>query len=390
MNYFKNIFLVLSALIILIFTSSCGRDANASSKKNDKVREYAVLTVSPNPITLNIEYPATIQGQQNVEIHARVDGFIDHIYMDEGSFVHKGQVLFVLDDRQYRQNIASAEANVKVAEADVSTAELQVEKVKRLVDKSIISPFDLQSAELTLKSKQALLAQSQANLQNAKTNLSYTRITSPSNGMIGTIPYKLGSLVGPSSTQPLTMVSDIGNIFAYFSINEKDFLTLTREHGGNAIKKSIDELPEVSLVLADKTVYPIKGKIETVNGLIDIQTGSANFRAVFKNPDGAIRSGSSATVRIPTIIDDALLVPQKATYELQNKRFVYVVDGNGKVTNTEIQVTPISDGQFYVVTDGLKAGDQIVNEGINSLKDGINIKPVIANKDSIYSRLKNN
>ncbi|MDP4185661.1 MAG: efflux RND transporter periplasmic adaptor subunit [Bacteroidota bacterium] len=360
-------------LSLFLFSSSCVKDKKA---EEDRVKSYEVETVSPQLATIKTEYPTVIQGQQNVEIRPRVEGYIVGMYVDEGAIVKKGQVLFQLDASTYQQEVRSALADIKVAQADVNTAKMQVNKVRPLVEKDIISHYELESTEYTLQSKQAVLAQAMAKLHNAKTNLSYTRITSPANGVIGMIPYKLGSLVSNNIAQPLTTVSNIGNVYAYFSMNEKQLLNFFKDKtDNNTLKQKLNKINDISLVLSDGTTYSYKGHIQTVSGLIDSQTGSANFRAVFANPQGMIHSGSSATLQIPKTISNALLVPQKSTYEIQGKHFVYVVDNGGHVHNTVIEINPNTVEQYYIVESGLNAGDKIVTDGIFSLKDGMHIKP---------------
>lgn len=264
---------------------------------------------------------------------------------------------------------------------------MQVLKVRPLVEKNIISKYELQSAEFALQSRQAALAQAQARLANARTNLSYTGVTSPVNGIIGTIPYKIGSLISANTAQPLTTVSNVGNIYAYFSVNEKQSLEFTRNTKGATIQQRLATLPPVSLILADGTEFPSKGKIETASGLINTETGSVSVRATFPNPGNMIRSGSSGMVRLPRTVDSALLVPQKATYEIQGKRFVYVVENAGTVRSAEIIIMPGANGQYFVVEQGLNAGDRIVLEGVATLREGASIKPKVISADSVHQQM---
>jgi membrane fusion protein (multidrug efflux system) len=376
----------------LLLLSSCGGSQNQggamAAGAPQPPQSYPVFKISLHDATLNSEYPATLQGQQNIEIRPKVDGYVDQIYIDEGSVVKKGQLLFKLSAPQYTQEVNTASAAISSAEADVSAAELQVNKTKPLVEKDIISHYDLESAQYTLKARQAALAQAKASLANAKTNLGYTVITSPVNGVVGAIPYKLGSLITSSTAQPLTTVSNIGKVYAYFALNEKQLLDFSRTVKGNTMNEKLANTPPVSLILSDGSAYAEKGKVETISGLINTETGSASYRATFSNPLGLIRSGGSATIRIPQTVKDAVLIPQKASYELQGKHFVYVVDGKGSVKNTEIQIMDLSAGQYYVVTDGLKADDTIVVDGAATLKDGVVIKPEAQDNTAVYKDLK--
>ncbi len=349
---------------------------------------YKVLTLQPRSATLNADYPASIQGLQNIEIRPKVDGFVEKIYIDEGSLVKKGQLLFKIKAPQYEQDVRTAEAGIRTAEADVNMATLQVNKVKPLVEKDIISHYELETANTPLQSKQAALAaQAKASLVNAQVNLSYTTIVSPVDGVIGSLPYKLGSLVTSTTTDPLTTVYNTATVYAYFAMNEKQLLGFSRDSGSTNFRSKLNNIPKVTLVLSDGTVYEHKGKVETVNGLINTTTGSANFRAAFVNPKGLLRSGSSASVRIPNVIKSAIIVPQNVTYELQDKRFVYMVDAQNKIKNVSIRVMDNSPGQFYIVTAGLRSGDRIIAEGANNLKDGTEIKPVEVSAESVYRGL---
>jgi membrane fusion protein (multidrug efflux system) len=348
-----------------------------------------VMALQPRSVTLNTEYPASIEGRQNIEIRPKVDGFVEKINVDEGSVVKKGQLLFKINNRQYEQDERTAEAGIKTAEADVNTARLQVEKVKPLVEKDIISHYELESAQLTLQTKEAALAQARAALENARINVGYTTITSPVDGVIGSLPYKLGSLVNGTTAEPLTTVYNTSTIYAYFAMNEKQLLDFSRNNNTNAsLNSRLKSMPPVTLILSDGTLYDHQGNVETVNGLINTATGSANVRAGFVNPKGLLHTGSSATVRIPKILKDVLVIPQNVTYELQDKRFVYVIDAQNKIKNVAITVLDQTAGQFYIVTGGLKTGDKVVAEGANNLRDGTQIKPAKANTEEIYKGLK--
>lgn len=369
-------------------TQSCRNNENANAQPSAPVAEtYPVFKATTHNTVLRSEYPATLQGQQNVEIRPKIDGFIEHIYIDEGATVKKGQLLFQISAPQYEQEVKNALAAINSAETEVNTAKLQVEKTKPLVDRHIISEYELKSAEDALKVKEAALLQAQTSLANARTNLSYTTITSPADGVAGMIPYKLGSLVNSSTTSPLTMISNISKVYAYFSMNEKQLLDFSRQYKGNTLGEKLKQLPPVMLILSDKSEYPEKGRVEAIGGLINSETGAATFRATFPNPVGLIRSGGSAVVALPVAVNNALLIPQQSTYELQGKRFVYRVTGD-KVTSAEITTLPEAAGQYFVVTDGIKAGDTIVFEAATPIPDGTTIKPDIQKEADIYKDLK--
>ena len=376
-------------LPVLLSAGACNNQGKQKGSPFDQgTQSYKVLTLQPRSATLNTDYPASIQGLQNIEIRPKVDGFVEGIYVDEGTLVKKGQLLFKIKAPQYEQDVRTAEAGIQTAQADVNTATLQVNKVKPLVEKDIISHYELESAQNTLQTKQAALAQAKAALANAKINVGYTTITSPVDGVIGSLPYKLGSLVTSTTTDPLTTVYNTATVYAYFAMNEKHLLDFSRDSTGTSIKSKLNNMPKVSLILSDGTVYEHAGKVETVNGLINTNTGSANFRAAFVNPKGLLRSGSSATVRVPDLVKSAILVPQSITYELQDKRFVYLIDAQNKVKNVAITTMENTPGQFYIITGGVKSGDKVIAESVNNLKDGTEIKPAEVNADAVYKDLK--
>jgi len=382
-------------LALLVFTSaiisSCGgkdeKAAKAAAAAN-QVKAYKVLEIQPRDATLNTDFPASIQGQQNIEIRPRVDGYIEQIYVDEGAVVKAGQLLFKINAPQFEQEVRTAAASIKSAEAQVSTAKMAVTKVRPLVEKDIISKYELESAEYNYQAALAMLSQAQAALANARTNLSYTAVRSPVNGVVGSIPFRLGSLVSGSNAEPLTTVSSIGNVYAYFAFNEKLLLEFNKDTKGTFAAR-IKQLPPVSLVLANGSLYEHQGRIQTVNGLINTATGSVNVRASFPNPEGLIRSGSSATVRIPSQVKNGILVPQSATFELQDKRFAVVVGADSVSKNVPITIRENTAGLFFVVDKGLKPGYRIVLEGVSNLKDGSKIKPVAARPETIYADLNN-
>ena len=350
---------------------SCGN----SQQGGMPALSLAVMTVEPTSQELNSAYPATIKGQQDIEIRARVSGYITKLCVDEGAVVHKGQPLFLIDAVPYQKAVQAAEAAVEVAKANVATTQLTVDSKTELHAQNIISDYDLQTAKNSLASAKAALAQAEAQLASARNDLSYTTITSPSDGVVGTIPFRVGSLVGTTTQEPLTVVSDINKMFVYFSMNEKQLLALTRQKDGS-VNSMIGAMPEVQLQLADGTMYPAKGKIETLSGVIDLSTGAVQMRATFPNAQRLLRSGGTGTVLIPSVLDSALLIPQSATYDVQDKKFVYVLGDSSKVKNTEITVFPLDNGKQYVVTSGLKPGEQVVVEGVATLRDGMPIQPI--------------
>lgn len=380
----------LTACLCLLLASCGGDDKNNMGGYNmqAQVKDFKVLTISPRRAKINLDFPATIQGQQIIEIRPKIDGYVDAIYVQEGAAVKKGQLLFRISNPQYEQEVITAKASIKSAEAEVDAAKMQVAKTQPLVEKEIVSKYELESARYTLKAKEAALAQAQAALANALANEGYTILRSPANGVIGTIPYKVGALINNTNTSPLTTLSNIANVYAYYSMNEKQLLQYFASTAGKTIQEKINNMQPASLILADGSLYPEKGKIEMASGLISTETGTATFKANYPNPSGIIRSGASATVRIPTNIDTALVIPQSATYELQDKRLVYIVDKNNKISSTAITGSPSDNGQYFIVRNGLKAGDIIVLEGLVGLRDSTQIIPKQVTADSVYRNLK--
>ena len=365
---------LLSTAAILCFTS-CGGNQQQQTQQAP-APQIATMTVGYTTSDLENAYPVTIKGRTDIDIRPQVTGFITKVHVDEGQQVKKGQILFTLDQVQYQAAVDAAEAAIRVAESAVGTAKLTEANKRKLFDKNIISEYEWQMADNNLKSAQAQLASAQAQLTSARKNLAYTQVTSPSDGVIGAIPNREGSLASPSSAQPLTTVSDNSEVYAYFSLNEKDILDLTKD-GSVSLNSSVDKMPEVTLRLDNGQTYPYKGKVATVSGVIGSSTGSASVRALFDNKNGMLRSGSTGQVLIPIHSDSALVIPQKATYELQDRRFVFVVTDSNTVKAVPITVFPVTDGKTFVVTSGIQPGDKIAIEGVGTkLKDGMTISPV--------------
>lgn len=375
--------LILVAASCIALLSSCGGGGNAQMGGGNAPK-ITVMTVNTTTSHLTNSYPATIRGKQDVDIRPMVSGFITRLHVDEGSVVKRGQVLFTIDQTQYQAAVNQAKAAVESAKATVATQQLTVDNRRRLNEKNITSDYDLQMQENQLASAKAALAQAEAGLTNAMKNLQYTTVTSPTDGIVGQIPYRLGSLVSPSSAQPLTTVSDLSNMYAYFSMTERELLQMTESNGAEDILKSF---PDVRLQLIDGSIYSETGHVETISGDIDMTTGSVNLRALFPNPKKVLRRGSTVNVVFPNNLENIILVPQSATFEVQDKRFVYVLQPDNTVKTTEITCHPVTDGKNFVVLDGLKAGDKIAIEGVQSLRDGAAIQPITsAEKEEIYQQ----
>lgn len=407
----KSKFLLLAALAITVL-SSCG----GSKRELPKNNEYPVITISAANAQMKTTYPATIKGIQDVEVRPKVSGFITKLYVHEGEAVRAGQVLFVVDNAVYQSAVRQAEATVASAQSGISraqasvvqaaaalnsaqaqaaTAQLTYNNSKNLYSNKVIGDYEMQAAKNTyetaqaavsqarsgvqaansgIKQAEAALKQAQAGLATAKENLSFCYVKSPANGFVGSLPYKEGALVSPSSPMPVTTISNISTMEVYFSMTEADVLALSRNnHGlGNAINK----FPKVSLQLVDGSIYNHEGTIVKTSGMIDVTTGTISVIARFPNPEHLLKSGGSGKVVIAKNDNNALMIPQDATVQVQDKIFVYKVDANGTVHYSEIKVDPQNDGVNYVVTSGLKIGERIVSKGLATLEDGMEIKPL--------------
>ncbi|HEY4063091.1 MAG TPA: efflux RND transporter periplasmic adaptor subunit [Puia sp.] len=374
----------MAVITTAFFLSGCSNDKK-TAKPPATPQVYSTLTLSPQSTTLYIDFPATIEGIEIVQLRPMVDGYLEKIYVAEGANVTKGQMLFKIQNPVYDEAVITAKAAIRSAQADVDAAKMGVEKVRPLVEKDIVSKYELDAAQFTLQSKEAALDQANASLRNAETNVGYTTLRSPITGVMGPIPYKIGDLISSTTASPLTSLSRIDQVYAYFALSEKQLLGMSNRIAGATLQDKLDKLPPVSLVLADGSQYPQKGKLETASGFVSTGTGTVSIKAQFVNPTDLIRSGASAVVRVPRIIDTALLVPQSATYELQDKHFVYLLIDSNRVISTPITSTPTNDGKFLVVTQGLKKGDRILLNGFN-LKDSTVVIPRPVNADSLYGK----
>lgn len=354
-------------IAMLLPASSCNKDKGDEKPAAD----YPVAVVDTTSQTLNSTYAATITGCQTVEIRPQVEGLLTKILISEGGKVRKGQVLFEIDPAQFRAAYDVAAANVKSAEAAVATARLVLESNRELYREKVISDFELTTSENELAEAQAKLALAKAELERAATNLSYTLVKSPVDGVASMIPYRVGALVRSTITEPLVTVSDDGDIYAYFSMAENQMLAMVQRYG--SVQEALARMPQVQFLMSNGEPYPHKGRIDAVSGTVDSSTGAIRIRAVFPNPGRLLRDGSTGSVVIPSDHTGAIVIPQSATYELQNRIFAYKVV-NGKAASTEIHVLPNNNGRDYIVTDGLQVGDSIVTEGAGLIKEGTAIK----------------
>ena len=342
----------------------------AQTQQTQTKKTYKIMTVTSGDRELKTGYSATINGCQTVEIRPQVSGMITDIRIEEGDFVRKDSVLFVIDQTPYKAAYEIAVANVKSAEAALSTAQLILDSNKDLFKEDVVSQIDLMTAQNDLAEAEAKLALCRAQEINAKNDLSYTEVRSPVNGVASMIPYRVGALVGSNIEKPLVTVSDDSQVYAYFSMAENQMLDLIMEYG--SLREAINKMPEVELVMSNGRTYPHRGRINAVSGTISESTGAVSLRATFPNAQRLLRNGGSGTVVIPQIRHNCIVIPQAATYELQDRVFVYkVVDG--LATSAEIRVLSQNNGKEYIVEEGLEVGDVIVAEGAGLLREGTEI-----------------
>ena len=336
--------------------ASCKQTPNAAMQSSS----YETMTVGTTDKEFSTSYSATIRGRQDIDIYPQVSGTIVRLCVTEGEVVRRGQLLFVIDQVPYRAALKTAEANVETARASLATAQLNYD-----------SQRELYTAENNFLTAKAQLAQAEAQEVNARNNLSYTEVKSPSDGVVGALPYRVGALVSSAMAQPLTTVSDNSTMYVYFSMTENQLLSLTRQYG--SMDEALKNMPEITLTLNDNSVYAEKGKIESISGVIDRQTGTVIARAVFPNESRLLHSGASGSVSIPSVYKDCIVIPQGAAVQMQDKYLVYkVVDG--KAASTLVSVAPINNGREFVVMDGLKPGEEIVAKGAGLLREGMQIK----------------
>lgn len=375
------IMMLLAGTAMLV---ACGGGGNMNFGDN----EFPVATVSTQSASSQTNYPATIKGIQDVEIRPKISGFITRVCVQEGQSVGAGQLLFVIDNETYQATVRQAQAGVNQAQAAVSTATAQKNTAKLTYDNSlqlhknkVIGDYELQtaknayeSAEAQVNQAKAALAQAQATLRSANETLSFCYVKSPTSGVVGNLPFKVGALVSASSAQPLTTVSNISTMEVYFSMNEKDVLEMSKSSGSP--QAAIQHFPPVKLQLADGTIYAHEGRVTKVSGVIDSATGSVTMIAQFTNPDKLLKSGGSGSIIIPHDNNNAIVVPQQCVSEVQDKHFMYVLGKDNKVSYTEVTVDPQNDGKNYVIHSGLKVGDKYVTNGLTKLQDKMEIVPI--------------
>lgn len=358
----------LLAIACLSVLASCGE----GQKQAENAANYSVGRVtSKQSKTITTAYSASIEGRQDVDIYPQVSGKIVRMNVSEGDVVKKGQVMFVIDQVPYRAALATATANVKTAEAKLATARLTYESSQQLNKEKVVSDFNLKTTRNDFKTAEAQLAQARAQEVSARNDLSYTEVRSPSDGVVGMLPYRVGTLVSPSMAKPLTTVSDNSEMYVYFSMPENQLLSLVRKYGSSA--DAIRQMPAIQLKLNDGSTYEEQGRIESISGVIDKETGAIGLRAVFPNKGRLLHSGASGNVLIPSVYGDCIVVPQEAVVQQQDKYIIYkVVDG--KAQSSLITVDPYDDGKTFIVTSGMKVGDEYVAKGAGLVREGVKVK----------------
>jgi len=371
----KNI--ILTSLVLAVVLVGCsGKTETQAAPPPPTLPVYAIQSANT---TTDSEYPASIQGTVDVEIRPQVSGNLEKIYVDEGAFVSKGQPLFKINEQPFREQLNNALASLHGAEAALINAQLEIDKLTPLVQNKVVSEYQLKTAKASHRIATANLDQAKAMVASAKINLGYATITAPVSGYIGRLPKKQGSLVSATDIEPLTKLSDVHEVYAYFSLGESDFINFKAQYAGNTIDDKIKKLPPVTLILADNNAHTQTGKIDMVDGQFDKNTGAITLRATFPNANGTLRSGNTGRIRLGIQHDAAILVPQSATIEMQDKVFVFTVDKQNKVTKAPITIIGKS-GTNYLIKDGVKTGDQIVLSGIDKLQEGQAIQPEKSNK----------
>ena len=365
----KKLLSISGLFVLLLVLASCGNEGESQAQAAaPQAKPFPVTEVPQRTLTGYTTYPVKIEGIINSEVRAKVSGYITDVLVDEGQEVKKGQLLFKLETQSLNQDAAAAKANV-------NAAQVEVDKLKPLVEKNIISNVQLETAK-------AKLQQAQSSYNSVAANIGYANIKSPVDGYVGSIRLREGALVSPTSTQPLTTVSNISKVYAYFSMNETEYLDFLKEYEGEKVQDKINNMPEVALKLANGTTYSEKGKIETINSQVNENTGSISFRAVFDNPSRLLSNGNSGKIRIPKTYENALIVPQESTFERQGNVLVYKLGAENKVSSSTLEIITSIDN-LYVIKSGVKQGDTIVAKGLAKLRPDTEIKPQPVAFDSV-------
>lgn len=363
---------LIKSLLLAVLISSCNNKAEIPVAAAPSL---PVLTLKSESTATSVAYPAAIQGTVDVEVRSQVNGNLDQVLVDEGAYVRKGQALFKINDRPYREQLNNALANLHAAEAALINSDIEVDKLNPLVKNKVVSDYQLKTAKAMQKVAMANIEQNKAMVASARINLGYTTITAPVSGYIGRLYKKQGSLISSADVEALTTLSDVHEVYGYFSLSESDFINFKKTYAGNTLSEKLKNLAAVELVLADNSIYEKKGVVDMIDGQFDKNTAAITVRATFPNANGILRSGNTGKVRLQIQHDDAILIPQSATIEMQDKVFVFTVNAKNEVTKTPVTISGKS-GANYLISEGLKAGDKIVLSGIDKLQEGQLIQPV--------------
>lgn len=372
-NKFTNTALLSVVSCVLLFLQACTSKQESEKTKPPSVSVIIIDTTSS--ITYK-SFSGSLEGVANIELRSQVEGYLEKIYVDEGAYVHKGQSLFLINDKPYNEQLNNTRAALLTAKANVEKTQIEVNRLEKLVAGKVVSQVQLDNAIAVMDAAKASMAQAEAIKKGAVINKGLTLIKAPVSGYIGRIPYKVGSLISRNEPQSLTLLSDTHEMYGYFSMSEKDFLQFKQRYKGNTIEEKIKNIPPVTLLLPDNTEYPEKGKVEIVQGQFDKATAAITFRASFPNASGLLRSGNTGTVILPQYRSNIIQIPQAATFEIQNKIMAYVIGKDNKLKNVSLKIAD-KDDTHYVITDGLKPGDRIVSKGLERLHEDMVVKPVL-------------
>ena len=376
----KHLFVSAILIAAAVYFSSCNQAQGTQAAPPPQ--SLPVLPINSSPATTYLTYSASVEGKTNVEVRPQVSGYLERIYVEEGAYVAAGQPLFKINDRPYDAQVQNTQANIEAAKANMEKAAIEVHRLQPLVDNKVISDVQLKAAQAAYDAAKAQVSQAEAESNNAGINLGYTLVKAPVSGYIGRIPFKVGALVGKGEAQPLTVVSDVKEVYAYFGMSESDFLKFTSQVPGKSINEKIKGLPPVELQLADRSIYANKGKIELMEGQFDRNIGAITFRATFPNTEGLLRSGITGQIRIPQTNSGVLSVPQTSTYEIQDRIFVFALGDSNKVASKQLHIIGKTTN-YYLVDKGVQAGDKIVFAGMDRLQDGAVINPQLLSADSV-------
>jgi membrane fusion protein (multidrug efflux system) len=388
-SIFKTQWLILITAMLCIFLEySCSESTAENAGHAMPPPQLPVIAITTAPATTYQEFPASLEGKVNVEIRPQVEGYLEKIYVDEGAYVKAGQLLFKIDPRVYSEQLNNAKSNLLAAKANMERAKVEVDRLTPLVENNVISDVQLKTAKANYDAANASVEQARAVVGNAQINVGYALIKAPVSGYMGRIPFKIGSLVGKQGeNEPLTVLSQVNEMYAYFSMSEPDFIAFKNKYEGNTLEEKFKHVPPVELVLANDSTYTEKGKIELTEGQFDKTTGAINFRASFPNPSRMLRTGNTGKIRLPQMFASVLIVPQEATFEIQDKIFVYTVADSNKIVTKPITISGRT-ANYYYVSNGITGGQKIVLSSqstlmMGGLRDGMSITPQMVSTDSL-------